>query len=289
MTQPTIDISQLEQIILQKLPTLIQKSPQIQELVLELAQQNFADRQVTEDKFYQLLNELRRDREEQARKWDEQNRKWDEQNQKWNEQNRKWDEQNQKWDEQNRRWEDFKQELQRDREEQAKKWDEQNQKWNEQNQKWEDAKLEFARMHEAIMAIAQKQERSIGALGARWGIQAESAFRNALAGILEKSFGVEVVNVNEYDDQGEVFGRPDQVELDVIIKNGLLIICEIKSSIDKAGMYIFERKVRFYEKRHQRQANRLLVISPMVDSKAQTVADRLGIEVYSDSVDIKKL
>ncbi|BAP55612.1 hypothetical protein THII_1315 [Thioploca ingrica] len=314
MTQPTIDISQLEQIILQKLPTLIQKSPQIQELVLELARQNFADRQATEDKFYQLLNELRRDREEQARKWDEQNQKWDEQNQKWDEQNQKWDEQNQKWDEQNRKWEDFKQELQRDREEQAKKWDEQARKWDEQNhkwedfkqelqrdreeqahkwdkqnQKWEDAKLEFARMHEAIMAIAQKQERSIGALGARWGIQAESAFRNALAGILEKSFGVEVVNVNEYDDQGEVFGRPDQVELDVIIKNGLLIICEIKSSIDKAGMYIFERKVRFYEKRHQRQANRLLVISPMVDSKAQPVADRLGIEVYSDSVDVKKL
>ncbi|NJO18511.1 MAG: DUF3782 domain-containing protein [Thioploca sp.] len=263
-----MDTNQLEQIILQKLPTLIQESPQIQELILKLAQQNFADRQGTEDRFYQLLNELRQDREEQAKKWDEQNRKW----------------------------EDFKQELQRDREEQAKKWeeqghkwDEQNQKWDEQNRKWEDAKLEFTRMHEAIMAIAQKQERSIGALGARWGIQAESSFRNALAGILEKSFGVEVVNVNEYDDQGEVFGRPDQIELDMIIKNGLLIICEIKSSIDKAGMYIFERKVRFYEKRHQRQANRLLVISPMVDAKAQTVADRLGIEVYSDSVDVKKL
>ncbi len=332
MTQLTIDTSQLEQIILQKLPTLIQESPQIQELILKLAQQNFADRQATEDRFYQLLNELRQDREEQAKKWEEQNRKWDdfkqelqrdreeqakkweeqnrkwddfkqelqrdreEQAKKWDEQNRKWDEQNRKWDEQNRKWDDFKQELQRNREEQAKKWDEQgrkwdeqNQKWDEQNRKWEDAKLEFARMHEAIMAIAQKQERSIGALGARWGIQAESSFRNALAGILEKSFGVEVVNVNEYDDQGEVFGRPDQIELDVIIKNGLLIICEIKSSIDKAGMYIFERKVRFYEKRHQRQANRLLVISPMVDSKAQTVADRLGIEVYSDSVDVKKL
>ena len=135
MTQSTIDISQLEQVVLQKLPTLIQKSPQIQELVLELARQNFADRQATEDKFYQLLNELRRDREEQAQKWDKQNRKWD-----------------------------------------------------EQHQKWEDAKLEFARMHEAIMAVAQKQERSIGALGARWGIQAESSFRNALAGILEKSY-----------------------------------------------------------------------------------------------------
>jgi hypothetical protein len=37
-----------------------------------------------------------------------------------------------------------------------------------------------------------------------------------LAGILEKNFGVQVLNVNEYDDQGTVFGRPDQIELDAI-------------------------------------------------------------------------
>jgi hypothetical protein len=98
-----------------------------------------------------------------------------------------------------------------------------------------------------------------------------------------------VVDVNEYDDQGEVFGRPDQVELDVIIMNGLLLICELKSSIDKAGMYAFERKARFYERRHQRQANRLLVISPMVDARARKVAERLGIEVYSDSTDVETL
>lgn len=123
----------------------------------------------------------------------------------------------------------------------------------------------------------------------RWGIQSEAAFRNALAGILEKSFGVEVLNVNEYDDRGEVFGRPDQVELDVIIKNGLLLICELKSSIDKAGMYSFERKARFYEKRHQRKADRLIVISPMIDARARRVAEQLGIETFSDSLDVPAL
>ncbi|MFZ0254907.1 MAG: hypothetical protein WAN46_04510, partial [Gammaproteobacteria bacterium] len=87
----------------------------------------------------------------------------------------------------------------------------------------------------------------------------------------------------------EVFGRPDQVELDVIIKNGLLLICELKSSIDKAGMYIFERKARFYEKRHGRQANRLIVISPMTDARARKVAERLGIDVYGDSVEVEAL
>ncbi|WP_328987061.1 DUF3782 domain-containing protein [Thiorhodovibrio winogradskyi] len=70
--------------------------------------------------------------------------------------------------------------------------------------------------------MAKKHDRSIGALGARWGLQSEKAFRDALAGILEENFGVEVINYNGYDDSGEVFGKPEQIELDVIIKNGLL-------------------------------------------------------------------
>ena len=73
------------------------------------------------------------------------------------------------------------------------------------------------------------------------------------------------------------------------IKNGLLLICELKSSIDKAGMYIFERKARFYERRHERKADRLLVISPMIDARARKVAEQLGIEMYSDSDEVETL
>jgi hypothetical protein len=290
----------LRETIKRELPGLLQDDPGLRAYILDLTRQEYPGRQETQDRFYDLLAELRRDREEQARKWDEQNRKWEDQNLKWEDQNRKWDdfkaelrrdreeqarkwdeqnckweEQNRKWDEQNRKWDDFKAELQRDREEQARRW--------EANQ------VELRRLHEEIMAQAQKHERGIGALGSRWGLQSEKAFRNALAGILEKTFGVQVLNVNEYDDQGEVFGRPDQVELDVIIQNGLLLICELKSSIDKAGMYIFERKARFYEKRHQRQANRLMVISPMIEARARKVAEQLGIETYGDSIEVESL
>ncbi|NCS30944.1 MAG: DUF3782 domain-containing protein [Microcystis aeruginosa F13-15] len=76
-------------------------------------------------------------------------------------------------------------------------------------------------------------DSSIGALGAIWGLHSEASFRNALKAILEESFGVRVLNITEYDDQGEVFGRPDQIELDLLIKNGLLIIGEIQSPISK--------------------------------------------------------
>jgi len=177
-------------------------------------------------------------------------------------------------------------EMRSERERQDKKWDLWQKQWEAQNHRNKD---EFDRVHEEIMAMTKKYDRSIGALGARWGMQSERSFRNALAGILEENFGVEVVNVNEYDDQGVVFGRPDQIELDVIIKNGMLLICELKSSIDKAGMYIFERKARFYETRHNRKADRLIVISPMIDPKAKKVAKLLNIETYSDSLDMESL
>jgi hypothetical protein len=281
----------LKETIKKELPGLLRDDPALRAYILELTSSAYAGRQETQDRFWEVLAELRRDREEQARQWEAQNRKWKEDKQ---EQNRKWEEDKQ---EQNRKWEEDKQEQNRkweeDKQEQNRKWEEdkqeQNRKWEEQNRRWDANQEEIRKLHEAIMAQALKHDRSIGALGARWGMQSEAAFRNALAGILEKSFGVEVLNITDYDDQGEVFGRPDQVELDVIIKNGLLLICELKSSIDKAGMYIFERKARFYEKRHQRQANRLIVISPMIESRAQRVAEQLGIETFSDSLAVPSL
>lgn len=170
-------------------------------------------------------------------------------------------------------------ELRQDREEQRRKWD-------EQNLKWEENQLELKRLHEEVMAVSKKVDRTVGGLGARWGMMSERAFRNALAGILEKSFGVRVLNITEYDSSGEVFGRPDQIELDVIIKNGLLIICELKSSMDKSAMYAFERKARFYEKLQGRKADRLIVVSPMIDPLAKEVGARLNIEMYTDSIHV---
>ncbi|CAK0751192.1 conserved hypothetical protein [Gammaproteobacteria bacterium] len=233
----------LKKAIIRELPEFLRTDQSFRAYILELTRREYVGREEVHDRFYEILVELRRDREEHNKKWDEQN----------------------------------------------KKWDEQNKKWDEQNKKWEESGKRFDRLHEEIMAQAKKHERGIGALGARWGLQSEKAFRDALAGILEKSFGVQVLNVNEYDDQGTVFGRPDQVELDVIIQNGLLLICELKSSIDKAGMYIFERKARLYEKRHQRIANRLIVISPMIDARARKVAEQLGIETYGDSTEVEVL
>ena len=285
-----------------ELPQLLQSDPSLSAYILAVAREHFPTKVETEDRFTRMLNELARDREEQTRKWKEQkaedDRKWKEQKA---ESDRKWKEQKAESD---RKWEEQKAEDKREREEQNRKWEEQNRKWKEQkaedDRKWEEQKAEdkrkwdesnrrFDETHEKMVAQSKKLDRSVGALGARWGLQSERAFRDALAGILVENFGVEVVNVNEFDDEGEVFGKPDQVELDIIIKNGLLIICELKSSVDKPAMYVFERKARFYEKRHQRQADRLIVISPMIENRARQVGKKLGIEMYADSLDVPEM
>jgi hypothetical protein len=187
-------------------------------------------------------------------------------------------------------------ELQRDREEQARKWDENNRKWDENNRKWHENNQRLDRMeaqNHATLAEIQKANRryesTSGALGSRWGLYSEASFRNGLKAILEESFGVEVMNLNEYDQDGMVFGRPDQVEIDVIIKNGVVILCEIKSSMSKSDMYIFDRKATFYENRHQRSVTRKIVMCPMVDHRALPVAENLAIEVYSYSDQVKEL
>ena len=264
-----MNLETLKETIRQELPELLRLDPDFRSYIIEITRGEFADRKETRDWFHETLDEMRREREKQDKKWD----------QHIEDQERHRAEQAQKWDQ-------HIEDQERHREEEAQKWILWQERWDQHDRRHQE---EFNRVHEEIMALAKKHDRSIGALGARWGMQSERSFRNALAGILEKSFGVEVINVNEYDEQGVVFGRPDQIELDVIIKNGLLLICELKSSIDKAGMHIFERKARFYESRHNRKADRLIVISPMIDPQAQELAERLNIETYSDSEEVERL
>ena len=119
-------------IILQELPAILEQDADVRQLILRLAQQHFANRGETESRFDRVLEELRRDREEQRRTWDENQRALkamqDEANRKWEEQNRKWDE-NQRalkamQDEANRRWDENQRALKAMQDEANRKWEE---------------------------------------------------------------------------------------------------------------------------------------------------------------------
>jgi len=293
---------EVKTILLHELPELLEHDPQIRESVWRLMNLYFAPKQETESRFDRVLGEIQRMRQESERKWDEQKRKWDE-NQA---------ELRQMCEESERKWKENQAELRQMREESERKWQEQKRKDAEQRQeserKWKENQAELRQMreeserkwqeqqelnHQMLAEIAQvdkktdkKIQAKIGALGARWGIDSETAFRNGLRGILEEVAQVQVLHVNEFDDEGVVFGRPDQVELDIVIRNGVLMVCEMKSSVSKGDVAIFERKVQFYEQRHQRSVTHKVIISPMVDRRALPLIEQFSIHVYYNAEDV---
>ena len=151
---------EIREFIFRELPRIIENDPEVQRLILSLSRRHFADRERTEDRIDRILDELRADRERQEAQWQEQTRKWAEEEARWQEQTRKWDEQDKKW--------------------------------------WTNQKV-IQDMLADIKALSRKHDTTIGALGARWGLNTEQSFRSALKGILEEVPGVEVVHVTEFD------------------------------------------------------------------------------------------
>jgi len=156
------------------------------------------------------------------------------------------------------------------------------------------------RLAEAVAELAQAQKRTqdevtlfrrvftsqIGGLGARWGLQTEEAFRHGIRTILQE-VGFTTERFLTWDAAGEVLGHPEQVELDVVVHNGQVIVVEIKSSLDRANTYLFSRKVEFYMRHTGRQVNRKVLVAPYADERAKEVAMRLGIEVCTDITEFR--
>lgn len=124
-------------------------------------------------------------------------------------------------------------------------------------------------------------ERHISALGARWGLMAESAFRESLRGLLEREFGFKVDSWRAYDEAGMVFGYPSEVEIDVTVSDGKLILIEVSSHVRASDVLQFRRKAELYERKTGRRPDRLLMVTPYIDEKALEAARQLEIEVYT--------
>jgi hypothetical protein len=275
MHMETQNLEEVKRVILSELPRLMETDPDIRDYILRVTRDQYAEKRETESRFDRIMEELQRNRELETKKWEAQEEKWEAQERRWEAQEEKWEAQERRWEAQEEKWEA-----------QERRWEAQEEKWEAQERKWEENQKVINEMLASIKTLSQKHDSTIGALGARWGLQSESAFRQGLRAILEKSFDVRVERYQDFDHEGVVFGRPDQVEMDVIVHNGMLILCEIKSSMSKSDLYAFWRKKSFYEQKHSIKATRAMVISPMVDDRARSVAKDLNVEVYGYAEDV---
>ncbi len=150
--------------------------------------------------------------------------------------------------------------------------------WDEITKLRQDMKDEFAKVWDEIT----KLRNTINAIGARWGIMAEDAFREGIKAVLEKELeGYKVERWSYYDKEGYVYGEPNSIELDVAVSNGKVILMEIKSNINRNDAYLFKKKVELYRKVTGKSVDRKVIVTPFIDIYGKEYCNKHGIEVYT--------
>ena len=140
---------------------------------------------------------------------------------------------------------------------------------------------EMARLRQDMTEGFQLVHRQLSALGARWGLMSERAFREGLRGLLQKELGLKVEKWARMDREGRVFGHPGRVEVDVAVRDGRVVLVEVKSHVGRADVYSFRRKAEFYEKVEGKKPSRLLMVTPYAEREALRTARHLGVEIYT--------
>jgi len=193
------------------------------------------------------------------------------------EQEKRWEENNRRWEENNRRWEDAFKRFEAIEFEIKRLWEAVEKLREDFNKLRED----FNKLYESVMKRMDSFERRLMALGTRWGIESEGAFRNAMRGVVEELLGVaKVEKWRYYDERGEVLGYPSWIEVDVTIKDQIHVLLEVKSSASGAEVSKLWRIGKLYE-RVVGVRPRLVLVTPFIDENGLEAAKRLGVEVYT--------
>ena len=140
---------------------------------------------------------------------------------------------------------------------------------------------EIAKLREDMNRGFALVERHIAALGARWGMLAEEAFREGLRGIVEKEFGLKIERWTGYDEEGKVFGYPSSVEIDVALHDEKIMLIEVKSNVNASDIFEFKRKAELYEEKFGKKPVRKIIVTPYADERAIEAARKLDIEIYT--------
>ncbi len=142
-------------------------------------------------------------------------------------------------------------------------------------------KEELRRVEASLRDDLRRVELALNALGARWGILNEDAFRSGVRELLRDA-GYTVDRWVHYDDKGYVYGYPSEVELD-IIRDGRTLAVEITSALKRGDLQQIRRKVELFSTVTGRRVDAVYVITPFIHDRnpdaVAAVASSMGIVV----------
>ena len=139
-----------------------------------------------------------------------------------------------------------------------------------------------ARIEERMDKLEERVEelaRLVSAVAHRFGVITEQAFREAMKHVIEENLGAaRVEHWIHHDGEGLVYGHPATVEADVVVRDGVHILVEIKSRASKADIGELYRIGLLYEKVRGVKP-RLVIVAGLIDEDAEQLAERLHIRV----------
>jgi hypothetical protein len=141
---------------------------------------------------------------------------------------------------------------------------------------------EIGKVEESLREDMRRLWLALNALGARWGVFSEDAFRSGVRELLRDA-GYVVERWIYYDDRGYVYGYPSEVELDVIIRDGRTLAVEITSALKRGDLQQIKRKVELFSAVTGRRVDAVYVITPFIHDRNPdaviAVANAMGINV----------
>ena len=145
----------------------------------------------------------------------------------------------------------------------------------------EEMRKEIEDLRRDMMEGFRRMDRRLDALGTRWGLQTEEAFREGLKGLLEEELGLRVERWVKEDEEGSVYGYPSIVEIDIATSDDKVILIEVSSHVRPSDVILFHRKAEFYERVTGVKPSRLLMVTPYAEREAHRTAERYGVEIYT--------
>ena len=242
-----------------------------------------------------IWEEIKALRESEERLWEEVKAIKEENHRIWQEIKLLRESQEKLWEENRKIWEEVK----AMREGQAKLWEEirkiweevkalregEEKLWEESHKIWEEIKTMREgqeKLWEEIKAMRVRFELRFDALGARWGLVSEEAFREGVREIL-RAAGFSAGRWTYFDSEGYVYGRPSEVDVDVVVHNGKVFLVEITSALKRGDLALIKRKAELYERAAGKRPDAVIVVTAFVHDKTpdfvRELAERMGIKI----------
>lgn len=119
------------------------------------------------------------------------------------------------------------------------------------------------------------------------GLMNEEAYRKGVEALLRDE-GFDVERWEYYDEDGYIYGYPSKVNLDVVVRDGKVLVLDITAHFRRSDLQPLRRRVELFERATGRKVDRVIVVSPFVDDEVRRILVEMGYEVASGSPRVMK-